>query len=49
MIKYPQKPAAIMTTGNLYLNYEKKKVSMKNPLALTGLRGKFKNINNYYD
>ena len=29
-----------MTTGNLYLNYEKKKVSMKNPLALTGLREK---------
>ena len=49
MIKYPQKPAAIMTTGNLYLNYEKKKVSLKNPLTLTGLRGIIKNINNYYD
>ena len=27
-------------------NYEKKKVPMKNPLALTGLRGIIKNINN---
>lgn len=46
MINILKKPAAIMTTGNLYLNYEKKKVSMKNPLALTGLRGIIKNINN---
>ena len=35
--------------GEPILNYEKKKVPMKNPLTLTGLRGKFKNINNYYD
>ena len=36
-----------MTTGNLYLNYEKKKVSMKNPLALTGLRGCLKTLITY--
>lgn len=35
-----------MTTGNLYLNYEKKKVPMKTRLPLTGLRGIIKNINN---
>ena len=28
-----------MTTGNLYLNYEKKKVSTKNPLAPHGFAG----------
>lgn len=30
-----------MTTGNLYLNYEKKKVSMKNPLAPHGFAGDY--------
>ena len=49
MIKYPQKPAAIMTTGNLYLNYEKKKVSMKTRLPSRVCGKRFKNINNYYD
>ena len=39
MIKYPQKPAVIMAAGNLYLNYEKKKVSTKNPLAPHGFAG----------
>ena len=46
MIKYPQKARRHNDDGEPILNYEKKKVSMKNPLALTGLRGIIKNINN---
>ena len=41
MIKYPQKPAAISDGENYYLNYEKKKVSMKNPLAPHGFAGDY--------